>query len=115
MPGYDALEPGYTGNENDDPSSNHRPYVRHVHMGWRRDDYGQWVSDTWDESRWEVVCPQCGDEEGPSLNQSQAVQKLRGPYATKHKAEHAAHEHERHANPKTRWTPGSTVPQPGPI
>ena len=69
MPGYDAFEPGYTGNESDDPTHLHRPYVRHVHTDWRRDEHGQWASDTWDESKWELICAECGDNEGPSEDQ----------------------------------------------
>jgi hypothetical protein len=113
MPGYDVLEPGYSGNESDDPEAVHRPYVRHVHTEWRRDEHGQWVSAVWDESKWEVVCLQCGDNEGPSEDQDPAVQKLRGLHSAKHKAEHAAHVHERTVNSKTRWVPGSAVPESG--
>ena len=87
-PGYDALEPGYTGNEND-PDHQHSPYVRHIHLAWHRDHFGQWVSESWDDSKWEVICRECGDTEGPGDEQSPGVRELRGPYS-KHKAEHAA-------------------------
>ena len=112
MTGYgeDALQPGYTGNENNDPQSLHRPYVRHVHTGWHRDKYGRWESDTWDDALWEVICAKCGDDEGPADQQKATIQKLRGPYPSHHKAEHAAHLHEKEANPGIRWTSGSTVP-----
>jgi len=112
MPGYDALEPGYTGNETDEHL--HQPYVRHVHTEWQRDGHGQWVSETWDPKHWEVVCTQCGDDEGPAEVQGTDVRVLRGPYGSKHNAEHAAHKHERTVNPPTRWTPGSTVPPQAP-
>jgi hypothetical protein len=62
-PGYDALEPGNSGNENDS-GHQHDPYVRHVHVAWHRDTLGQWTSDSWDESQWEVICRECGDTEG---------------------------------------------------
>jgi len=94
MPGYDAYEPGYTGNENDDLAHLHRPYVRHVQT----------------DSRWEVICAECGDNEGPSEDQSPAIQQLRGPYPTEHKAERAAHAHERESNPRRRWIPGTADP-----
>ena len=113
MPENDAFEPGYTGNENEDLTQLHRPYVRHVHTDWRRDNYGRWVSETWDESKWEVICAECGDNEGPSEVQGPAIQQFRGPYPTEHKAVHAAHAHERKSNPRLRWLPGSTVPQRG--
>jgi hypothetical protein len=116
MPGHDAFEPGYTGNENDDPTHLHRPYVRHVHTDWRRDNYGRWVSETWDQSKWEVICTECGDDEGPAEDQSPVIQQFRGAYPTEHKALHAAHAHERKSNPALRWLPGSTVPPPaGPL
>jgi len=112
MPGNEAFEPGCTGNENDDPTQLHQPYVRHVHTDWHRDEYGQWVSETWDESRWEVICAECGDNEGPSEDQSPAIQQFRGPYPTEHKAVHVANVHERKSNPELRWLPGSTVRGP---
>lgn len=112
MPGYDAFEPGYTGNAND-AAHVHRPYVRHVRTDWHRDEHGLWDSETWDENSWEVVCAACGDDEGPANEQTVAVRGLRGPYPSRHKAQHAAHHHEREANPRVRWGPGSAVPQPG--
>jgi len=109
--GRDAFQPGYTGNENDsDPV--HLPYVRHVHLGWRHDQYGRWVSDQEDEAQWEVVCIQCGDDEGPADRQTPGVQRLRGPYPSRHKARHAAGRHEAETNAPTRWIPGSAVPLP---
>jgi len=114
MTGHDAgdfLGLGSTGNENDsDPV--HLPYVRHVHMGWRHDEYGRWASDQEDESHWEVVCVQCGDDEGPADQQPASIQQLRGPYPSEHKARHAARTHEKSLNSSPRWTPGSAVPFP---
>lgn len=114
MAGYgdDALQPGYTGNETDsDPV--HLPYVRHVHTSWRHDEYGRWVADGQEDSRWEVVCVQCGDDEGPADRQAGAIKELRGPYATKRKAGHAARRHEQETVNPVRWIPGSAVPSSG--
>ena len=67
-----------------------------------------------DESRWEVICAECGDNEGPSEDQNPVIQQFRGPYPSEHKALHVAHAHERKSNPELRWLPGSTgFPQPG--
>jgi len=112
-PGYDALEPGYTGNEND-ADHRHDPYVRHVHLAWYRDQFGQWASDSWDDSQWEVICRECGDSEGHADEETAEVRALRGPYPTKHKAEHAAHRHEREFSTPLRWMPGGAMPQKGP-
>jgi len=107
--GRDALEPGLTGNENDSGVP-HNPFVRHVHLGWRRDEHGQWAAEQFDESQWEVVCPQCGDTDGPIDAQTGEARDLRGPYETKHKADHAANRHIEKWDPSVRWTPGSTFP-----
>jgi hypothetical protein len=40
-----------------------------------------------------VLCAECGDTDGPSETQSASVQHLRGPYSSKHKAQHAATKH----------------------
>ena len=46
-----------------------------------------------DQRRWEVVCHECGDTDGPAETQTESVQQLRGPYASEHKAKHAATKH----------------------
>jgi len=107
----DAFEPGYTGNEND-PGPRHLPGVRHLRVGWRTDAHGQWVADAIDESQWEVVCVQCGDDDGPADRLLPDVRTLRGPYPSRHRAEHAARRHEREMSPAVRWVPGSAVPPP---
>jgi len=104
----DFLGLGSTGNENDSEPV-HAPYVRHVHMGWSHDQYGRWVSSQ-DESQWEVVCIQCGDDEGPADEQTESLRQLRGPYPSQHKARHAARTHEGEMNASARWIPGGDVP-----
>lgn len=94
VPGYDVYEPGSTGNEHDDQAHLHRPYVRQDRS----------------DARWEVVCTECGDDEGPAEDQSPSIQQLRGPYPTRHKAAHAAHAHERDLNPERGWIPGLVDP-----
>lgn len=107
--GQDAIQIGYTGNENDPPG--HLPYVRHVHEGWTHDKYGRWESSDTDPSQWEVVCTACGDDEGPADSQPEAARRLRGPYPTEHRAHEVAKAHERENASPPRWTPGSTFPQ----
>ena len=107
--GRDAIEPGLTGNENDD-TQEHFPYVRSRRTAWRRDAQGNWISDGDDESQWEVICAQCGDGAGPIDEEDEGVRLLRGPYATKHTAKHAANEHAKKWAPPTTWIPGSGFP-----
>jgi len=108
-PDHDEFEPGLTGNEND-PVVLHYPFVRHVRLGWYHDEHGQWASAEFDESRWEVVCPQCGDDDGPVDQLPEEIRGLRGPYSSKHQASHVANKHTRDWDPSPRWTPGATIP-----
>jgi hypothetical protein len=71
----------------------HYPYARHVRSGWQQDSSGKWVPTREDPNLWEVFCAQCGDVDGPAENQSEAVRRLRGPYASKRKAAHVAKRH----------------------
>jgi len=71
----------------------HYPYARRVRHGWIRTGDGVWVSASEDPKQWEVFCEQCGAQEGPPEVQPEAAQKLRGPYSSKHKAEHIAKKH----------------------
>jgi hypothetical protein len=71
----------------------HYPYARRARIGWRRNGDGAWASSAEDPKQWEVFCQQCGDTDGPAAEQPGAVQKLRGPYSSKHKAEHVATKH----------------------
>ena len=68
-----------------------------------------WESDACDDTPWEVVCAECGDDEGPAQEQSGSVRKLRGPYRNKHKAQRVAHRHERRESGPLGWIPGSTA------
>lgn len=71
----------------------HYPYARPLHLVWQHDASGQWATAAEDPKRWEVFCAECGDTDGPADQQSAAVQRLRGPYSSEHKAKHAATEH----------------------
>lgn len=106
---HDEFEPGLTGNENDSVVL-HYPFVRHVRLRWHRDAHGRWESDEFDDSQWEVVCPQCGDEDGPIDELRAEARELRGPYSSEHKARHAAERHTHEWDPSPRWTPGATFP-----
>jgi hypothetical protein len=75
------------------PFDGHYPYARRVRLGWSRTGAGAWVHSSEDPKQWEVFCEQCGAREGPSEVQSEAAQKLRGPYPSKRKAEHVAKTH----------------------
>jgi len=87
----------------------HHPVFRHARQGWWKDAEGRWVSVAEDPSRWEVVCPQCGDSDGPADNQLPRVITLRGPYASRHKAERAAKRHLRECQASHRLH-GNTTP-----
>ena len=65
-----------------DPISDygHFPYARPLRLGWQHDATGKWNSPSEDHKLWEVFCAECGDTDGPADQQSQAVQRLRGPY-----------------------------------
>ena len=104
------MEPGLTGNEND-PDEGHYPFVRHVRLSWRKDQDGQWTSDEFDNSQWEVVCPQCGDTDGPAEDQNGEACTLRGPYSSHHHAQHVANKHTKEWATPIRWLPGSAFPQ----
>jgi hypothetical protein len=71
----------------------HYPFARRVRHGWVRTADGVWVSSSEDPKQWEVFCEQCGVLEGPPEVQSEPSLKLRGPYSSKHKAEHVAKAH----------------------
>ena len=71
----------------------HFPYARRVRRGWRLNPDGHWISDHEDERLWEVFCAECGDMDGPVENQTEMVQRLRGPYSHEHKAKHTARKH----------------------
>jgi len=71
----------------------HFPYARRLRLGWRHDAEGRWISDREDERLWEVFCAECGDTDGPAENQTEPIQRLRGPYSHQHKAKHIAEKH----------------------
>jgi hypothetical protein len=88
-----ALDATAAGAGDDSDEHRHFPYARHVVLGWHRGQDGTWVAGPEDERRWEVFCRECGDTDGPVEAQSEAVQRLRGPYPNEHKAKHAAKKH----------------------
>jgi hypothetical protein len=71
----------------------HFPYARRVRLGWRQDANGRWFSHQEDKKLWEVFCAECDDTDGPAENQTDVIQRLRGPYSHEHKAKHAAQKH----------------------
>ena len=71
----------------------HFPYARRLRLAWRQDADGHWTSDQEDKRLWEVFCAECGDTDGPAENQTEPIQRLRGPYSNEHKAKHAAEKH----------------------
>lgn len=75
------------------PVFGHHPYARPLQSGWDKDAAGHWNSSGTDAHSWEVICPECGDTDGPIEEQPDAVKARRGPFASKHKAEHAATKH----------------------
>jgi hypothetical protein len=79
--------------EPDNHLEGHYPYARPVRLGWKQQSDGTWVSSSEDRKVWEVFCEQCGDKDGPAERQPEPARTLRGPYASKHKAEHAAKQH----------------------
>ena len=71
----------------------HFPYARRLRLGWNQDADGTWVATTEDQGHWEVFCRECRDTDGPAETQTEAVQRLRGPYPSEHKAKHVATKH----------------------
>jgi hypothetical protein len=92
---FDGIDPLSWPSQQQDtrPSGGHHPYARPVHSGWRRTPEGHWESTSEEDRQWEVVCEECGDTDGPVTMQSENVRILRGPYASRHKAEHSAKLH----------------------
>ncbi len=88
-----ALDAKADVNDAESHEHHHFPYARRLRLGWRRDADGRWVADREDKRLWEVFCDECGDTDGPAENQTEAVQRLRGPYSHEHKAKHVAEKH----------------------
>lgn len=81
----------------------HYPYVRPLQLDWEERPSGFRAARS-DESRFEVICAACGDNDGPPEYLSWAVQELRGPYELKKVAEKVARDHE--------FTTRSAAPRP---
>jgi hypothetical protein len=73
--------------------SGHHPYARPVRGGWTQDATQHWQYSSEDPMRWEVICEECGDHDGPVEIQSDQVCIRRGPYDNKRLAESAATSH----------------------
>ncbi len=54
---------------------------------YRSGDTDEWVI------RFEVICPDCGDDGGPFEDQPDAVQQVRGPYRDTAQAREAVQRH----------------------
>jgi hypothetical protein len=75
------------------PFSGHYPYARPLRTGWTRNASGHWEASAEDPHQWEVFCEQCGDTDGPADDQPDPARSIRGPYPSKHRAEHVAKRH----------------------
>ena len=73
----------------------HFPYARRLRLDWTQAQDGSWHHANKDDPhRWEVVCAQCGDIDGPADRQPEPARSLRGPYDGKHSAHRAVKHHE---------------------
>jgi hypothetical protein len=54
-----------------------------------RDNAGEWRRSGQVTGLWEVICSDCGDDAGPYTEQTEHVQRIRGPYPNKDEAERA--------------------------
>lgn len=71
----------------------HIANARALPDGWHKGPDGEWRYRTVTDSAWEVICSGCGDDLGPREEQSEAVQRLRGPYPSKEAAWDAVKRH----------------------
>ena len=90
---YGALDATAAAAKADSDGHHHFPYARRIRLAWRQDAHGHWTSDAEDKPFWEVFCAQCGDTDGPAENQTEPIQRLRGPYHDEHEAKRAATKH----------------------
>jgi hypothetical protein len=90
---YGALDATAAASEARSDGHSHFPYARRLRTVWHQDADRRWTSDQEDKRLWEVFCAEFGDTDGPAENQSQLIQRLRGPYSSEHKAKHAAKKH----------------------
>lgn len=95
-------------------SRRHFPVVRNLPLGWHQTFSGTWTFDRFNTDQFEVVCTQCGDDEGPAAQQMESLRRLRGPYPSRRLAQDAA---DAHSRPRERrgWRPfvGRTLRGPG--
>ena len=83
----------------------HFPYARPLRLGWAQAEDGSWHHSLEDRHKWEVVCAQCGDTDGPANRQPEPANLLRGPYDSKHAAHRAVKHHSRQ-HPPEKLEPG---------
>jgi hypothetical protein len=90
---YGALDAKEAAAEADSDRHHHFPYARRLRLAWRLEADGFWTFNGEDKRLWEVFCAECGDTDGPAENQTDPIQRLRGPYSSEHKAKHVAEKH----------------------
>ena len=88
----------------------HFPYLRPLRLGWNQAEDGSWPYVFTDPHRWEVICAQCGDTDGPADSQAQPARRLRGPYESKHAAHRAVKRHSAEQTQKLELVPMSDWP-----
>ena len=89
----------------------HFPYARPLRLRWEQTADGCWHYANQDPRRWEVVCAQCGDTDGPAEGQPEPARSLRGPYDSKHAAHRAAKHHAKeHPGDEVGFGPMSNWP-----
>jgi hypothetical protein len=76
-------------------------YRRQPLKMWRDED-AQWRWSGEVTELWEVICPACGDDCGPYGEQSELIQRLRGPFDHEEEAKAAVI---RHSDGMTSGTP----------
>jgi hypothetical protein len=90
---FGALDAKAAAAEADSNRHHHFPFARRLRLAWRLETDGRWTFEGQDKRHWEVICAECGDTDGPAANQTESIQRLRGPYSSEHKAKHAAQKH----------------------
>ena len=74
-------------------SERHDPAIRRMHLDGA---YEVWPDGRTERAeRWEMICPQCGDDGRSFETQRRELQRLRGPFPTQDVAIRAAQEHVR--------------------
>lgn len=72
----------------------HFPAVRNFPLDWHKGT-DAWTFESVDPRLWEVVCAECGDDDGPAEQQAAQIRRLRGPYDSERLAKRVARRHRR--------------------